>query len=86
MRIFFLAIKFMLYTGIDYPFGNTEHKNAVMVVGILLICIFYEMIPSFNYISIRLLGLSVVGTLLLYQWKLKEQDQQENNSYDILRV
>lgn len=77
MRVFFLVIKFIVYIGVGYLFRNTDYKNIVMVVGIPLICNFYGMIPSFNYTNIPLLGLLVAGMLLLYQWKLKEQEQPE---------
>lgn len=77
MRFFFLVIKIIVYIGISMLFKNTRYKNAIAIIGIPLIANFYGVIPTFNYTNIPLLGLMVVGVLLLYQWKLKKQNECE---------
>ena len=73
MRLFFLAVKILVYIAIYFLFRNTRYKYAAMLVAIPLISSYFGMIPSFNYTNIPLLGLFITGMLLLYQWYAKEK-------------
>lgn len=72
MRLFFLAVKVLLYIGICILFRNTQYKYASMLVAIPLIPNFFGIIPAFNYTNIPLMGILFAGILLLYQWQFKK--------------
>lgn len=68
MRLFFLVGKCLIYIGICILFRNTSYKYVTMLVALLLVPNFFGMLPAFNYTNIPLMGLSLAGILLLYQW------------------
>lgn len=68
MRLFFVAVKILIYVGICILFRNTSYRYISILAAMPLIASFLGAIPTLNYTNIPLFGLIVAGMLLLYQW------------------